>query len=61
MAGHTSDFGEQRVREEFQLGSSSNIPRLKSALISRDLIDTDGKEYMLTDPVFSMWFKRKGY
>ena len=61
MAGHTSDFGEQHVREEYQLGSSSNIPRLKSALISRDLIDTDGKEYMLTDPVFSMWFRRKGY
>ena len=61
MSGVSTDFGEQKVREEYQLGSSSNIQRLKTALIARDLIDTDGRRYMLTDPVFSMWFHRKGY
>lgn len=61
MAGVTSDFGELHIREEYQLGSSSNIQRLKAALVSRDLIDFDGKDYMLTDPVFAMWYKRKGY
>lgn len=61
VSGVTSDFGEQNIREDYQLGSSSNIQRLKSALIARDLIDTDGKNYTLTDPVFSMWFRRKGY
>ena len=61
MAGVTKDFGEQHIREEYHLGSSSNIPRLKSALIARDLIDYDGEQYFITDPVFTLWFKRKGY
>lgn len=61
MAGVTSDFGEYHVREEYQLGSNSNIQRLKTALMGRDLIDFDGKNYTLTDPVFAMWFQRKGY
>lgn len=57
--GVDKDFGEQHIREEYQLGSSSNIARLKSAMIVRDLIDTDGKKYFMTDPVFSLWFKRR--
>ena len=61
MSGVSKDFGEQRIRDEYQLGSSSNIPRLKSALISRDLVDYDGNRYFITDPVFVLWFRRKGY
>lgn len=61
MCGVDKDFGEQRIRDEYQLGSSSNIPRLKSALISRDLVDYDGNRYFITDPVFILWFRRKGY
>ena len=61
MSGVSKDFGEQRIRDEYQLGSSSNIPRLKSALISRDLVDYDGNRYLITDPIFVLWFRRKGY
>ena len=44
ISGVHQDFGERAIREGFDLGSSSNIARLKKALIDRDLIDTDGKK-----------------
>jgi hypothetical protein len=31
-----------------------------NSLIFKDLIDTDGKSITFTDPIFSIWFKRKG-
>lgn len=57
LAGHHSDFGERAVRDEFSLGSPSNIPRLKDALLERDLIEQDGRSVFLADPVFARWFK----
>jgi hypothetical protein len=59
VSGIHKDFGERDIREGFDLGSSSNIPRLKKALIDKDLIDTDGRNITITDPIFSAWFKRK--
>lgn len=59
VSGVHQDFGEKRIREEYNLGSNSNIARLKKALIDRDLIDTDGRSITITDPVFSIWYKRK--
>ena len=60
ISGIHTGFGEKNVREEFNLGSSSNIDRLKKTLISKDLIDYDGRSITVTDPIFSLWFKRKG-
>ena len=60
VSGIHQDFGEREIREGYDLGSSSNIARLKKALISKDLVDTDGRKLTITDPVFSVWFKRKG-
>lgn len=59
VSGVSQDFGEKRIREEFNLGSNSNIARLKKALIDRDLIDSDGRIITISDPVFSIWFKRR--
>ncbi|MBO4905776.1 MAG: ATP-binding protein [Bacteroidaceae bacterium] len=59
LAGHSSDFGENAVRNEFNLGSSSNIPRLKTALLERDLIELDGRDVFISDPVFAMWLRRQ--
>ena len=59
-AGTHQNFGDREIREGYDLGSSSNIARLKNSLISKDLIDTDGKSITFTDPIFSIWFKRKG-
>ncbi|MCQ2289152.1 MAG: ATP-binding protein [Muribaculaceae bacterium] len=58
-AGIKERFGEASIREEFKLGSASNIPRLKSALIKADLIESDGRLMNITDPVFAYWFKNR--
>ena len=55
MSGHHSDLGERSVRDEFDLGSPSNIPRLKDALLERELIEIDGRELTIADPVFARW------
>ena len=58
-SGVTKDFGLSEVREEYKLGSYSNINRLKTALLERDLIEKRGAETVMTDPVFAKWIKRK--
>ena len=59
--GHSSDFGEREVRERFNLGSPSNIPRLKSALLERDLIELDGRNVFISDPLFKRWMEERGW
>lgn len=57
--GIKKDFGLSEVREEYNLGSYSNITRLKTALLERDLIEKKETEWVITDPIFAKWLKRK--
>ncbi len=58
-AGIVDGFNTRKVINQFNLGSSSsNITRLKQALIDADLIEPIGKKMQFTDPVFARWFKR---
>ena len=59
LSGHHDDFGETAVREAFQLGSVSNITRLKTALVDKDIVEMSGKRYYITDPVFALWFRSR--
>ena len=60
LDGHSTDFGEKDVRETYNLGSPSNIPRLKDALLERDLIELDGRHVYLSDPLFRCWLIERG-
>ena len=60
LAGHNSNFGESEIRETFNLGSPSNIPRLKNALLERDLIEQDGRDVFISDPLFKRWMQERG-
>ena len=57
--GIKKDFGLSEVREEYNLGSYSNITRLKTALLERDLIEKQKTEWVITDPIFAKWLKQK--
>ena len=59
IAGVRKDFGLSEVRKEYNLGSYSNITRLKTALLERDLIEKKETELVITDPIFAKWLKRK--
>ena len=59
-AGHHIAFGDKAIRDDFNLGSPSNITRLKDALIKKDLIEVRGRgEIYLTDPVFQLWMNHR--
>ena len=59
VSGIHSGFNEKRIRSQFDLGSPSNLVRLRDALIERDLIYSELRQLYVTDPVFALWFKRR--
>ena len=59
VSGIRSGYNEKKVRSRFDLGSPSNIVRLRDALAERDLIYSDMRQLYLTDPVFSLWFRQR--
>ena len=57
--GIHADFGSKAILEEYNLGSKSNISRIKTALRDRELIDISLGQITIEDPVFRMWFQRQ--
>jgi len=58
LNGVQSDFAKEGTREQYQLGSYSNIARVKTALIEKELIDTEKGKTIFADPVFPLWLQR---
>ena len=58
-AGNHSGFNEKSLRNDYDLGSPSNMVRLREALIERDLITSQMKKLYITDPVFAIWLRRR--
>ena len=59
VSGIHSGFNERGVRSQFDLGAPSNIVRLRQALIERDIIYSEMNQLYITDPVFTLWFRRR--
>ena len=57
--GVNSDFASKAVLEKYNLGSKSNISRIKSTLQDKEMIDFQQDTVYLEDSVFKIWFKRK--
>ena len=57
--GIHSKFSSKEIILKYNLGTSANIVRLKSALLQKELIETDGKEIILADPVSGVWFEKE--
>ena len=58
MDGVSSGFGEASVRDRYNLGSVSNITRLKQSMIDKELVELTTKGIILGDPVLKLWLKR---
>lgn len=58
-AGVHTGFQSSEILDEYRLGSKSNITRIESVLLGKELIDkrTDGVYF--ADPVFAFWFHRE--
>ena len=58
-SGIHSDFGSKKVGEQFALGTKSNITRLKTTLIEKELIEERRDGIYMADVVFEMWFRHE--
>ena len=57
-AGVNSGFTSESVLKKWNLGSKSNVARIRSSLIEKELIDKrDGKLY-ISDPVLRFWLTK---
>ncbi len=46
------------MRDEYQLGSTSNVARIKLCLERKEIIHTENMDSVFTDPIFREWFRR---
>lgn len=58
-SGYHKDFGKKEVTSLFNLGTRSNLEKLQTAIVEREIADYDETGYCLTDPLFEIWFKRE--
>ncbi len=51
-------FGEAEIRDKYNLGSPSNITRLKNSMIEKELVELTEDGIIIGDPVLKLWLKR---
>lgn len=56
-AGHGASLSTQAVIQQFKLGSTANIAKMKKALEEKELIEA-GKECEFADPLYKKWLVR---
>ena len=54
LNGETT-FSSQEVLKNYRLGTSANLNKIKAALLSKEIIDIQGKKIEILDPVFKRW------
>ena len=59
--GHSGDLSKSSVIKKYGLSSSSNVQRLKSSLLKKELIDIENRGYVITDPILKEWLRRIFY
>lgn len=56
--GYHQEFGSKEVTSRFELGTKSNLPKLKKALVEREIIEiSETGSCYIADPLFEHWFK----
>lgn len=52
-------FSSQNTLQKYHLGNSSNITRVKKALIDKDILDDTTAKIEFQDPMYKHWLKRE--
>lgn len=58
VCNNIKQLSAKETLQDYQLGTSANVIRIKEALESKELIDTSGQEILILDPLFKIWLKR---
>ena len=59
MCNKETSFNSSRVLQDYNLGTSANVTRIKTALQNHEIIDVLGKTITFNDPLFEMWLKKR--
>ncbi len=51
-------FSATDTLEKYQLGTSANVSRIKKALIGKEIIDDQGGNIEILDPIFEIWLNK---
>lgn len=57
-SGIHTGFGTQATLQNFNLGTKSNLSRIKTSLTEKEIIETTNGQVYLADPVFELWFRK---
>lgn len=58
LDGVSTGFGESAIREQYNLGSSSNITRLKGTMVDKELVEITSNGIIIGDPVLKLWLRK---
>lgn len=56
LSGETQLSSKQNI-EKYKLGTSTNVVRVKKALINKEIIDEHKREITILDPIYSRWLR----
>lgn len=56
--GH-QQFSAKQVLYDYDIGTSSNVVKIKSALIDKEIIDILEGQVSFLDPAFELWFRKR--
>lgn len=59
LAGGNQKLYSRCIRDEHELGSSSNVVRIKTSLEKKEIIRIGRLETVFTDPIFREWLRRR--
>jgi hypothetical protein len=51
-------LSSKKTINEFNLGTSANVLRIKQALINKEIIDIQGDKIIFLDPIYKYWLKK---
>jgi uncharacterized protein len=52
-------FSSKETMEEYNMGTSANVVRIKKTLENKEIIDIRGSDIMLLDPMYKSWLKTR--
>ena len=59
LSNNETAFGSKKILEDYDLGTSANITRIKAALQNHEIIDVLGKTITFNDPLFAIWLQKR--
>jgi len=57
MTDNMDQLSSQFTIQEYKLGTSANVMKIKAMLINKEIIDVHGQEILFLDPLYKFWLK----